>query len=63
MAKLPILLFKTFINLFSTATFSCADKMEMFKLTVLYKWYPAQTFLKLVMLGFKVKKKKDLGKQ
>lgn len=54
MAKLPILLFKTLINLFSTAAFSCAAKMKMFKLTVLYKWYPTQTFFKLVRLLFKV---------
>lgn len=26
----------------------------MFKLTVLYKWYPTQTFFKLVRLRFKV---------
>lgn len=52
MAKLPILLFKTLMNLFSTAAFSCPAKM--FKLTVLYKWYPTQTFFKLVRLLLKV---------
>lgn len=31
-----------------------SSQNEMFKLTVLYKWYPTQTFFKLVRLLFKV---------
>lgn len=55
MAKLPILLFKSPQQLyFLLPLFSCAAKMKMFKLIVLYKWYSTQTFFKLVRLLFKV---------
>lgn len=30
------------------------SQMKMFKLIVLYRWYPTQTFFKLVRLLFKV---------
>lgn len=54
MAELPSRYLKPSMTLFSAAAFSCAAKRKMFKLTVLYKWYPTQTFFKLVRLLFKV---------